>query len=231
MYTAWQDMMRRCYNEEHVKYPIYGGRGIRVCKRWRESFASFCLDMGVPEAELTLDRRDSNKNYTPSNCRWATRIEQARNMRTNRLLTLRGETRCLHDWCEHLGIPIQTVYSRLKAGWSVEQTLTPGRFHGTRRDRHARLGNREQTVAAWAREHGLNPQTVYKRLEAGETLQEALDRPAKRSRVYCFRGCQYTLAELAASVGINANTLRFRIDYAGWTVQRAICAGAPKEQT
>lgn len=228
LYTAWQDMMRRCYNEEHSKYPIYGGRGIRVCKRWRESFEAFLTDMEIPESHLTLDRRDSNKGYAPSNCRWATRLEQAHNMRTNRLFTIDDETRCLCEWCRLRGIPVQTVYSRLKAGWSVEQAFTPGRFSGIRRDQHKELYGREQTVAAWAREHGLDPQTVYARVRSGESLETAIGRAPKRPRRYRYRGHSYTLAELMALTGVHSNTLRFRIDYANWSVHRAatIPAGA-----
>lgn len=182
LYAAWWDMLRRCYDERHCKYRIYGGRGIRVCRRWRESFKTFLLDMGIPESHLTLERRDSNKGYSPSNCRWATRTEQSRNMRTNHLISINGETHCLREWCALREIPVQTVYSRLQAGWTAEQALAPGRFNGVSRRRHVRLGTREQTVAAWAREHGLDPQTVYKRLGTGEPLETALQRPAGGTR-------------------------------------------------
>ena len=79
-YRSWQMMKNRCHNPKARDYAYYGGRGITVCKKWRDSFAAFLADMGRrPSTAHTLDRINADKNYTPSNCRWATRETQARN--------------------------------------------------------------------------------------------------------------------------------------------------------
>ena len=81
-YYAWNDMKKRCYCKTYKQYKDYGGRGITVCDSWRNSFVQFISDMGEkPDKTLSLDRIDNNKDYTPENCRWATKQQQTRNQR------------------------------------------------------------------------------------------------------------------------------------------------------
>lgn len=82
IYRIWRDMRNRCHYEAYPERHLYGGRGITVCERWRNSFEAFLEDMGVPEDHLSIDRIDVNGNYEPGNCRWATALEQAHNKRT-----------------------------------------------------------------------------------------------------------------------------------------------------
>lgn len=124
-YLSWQSMRARCLNPNAISYPRYGGRGITVDQRWA-GFEQFYADMGVRPDGTSLDRLDSNGPYNPSNCRWATAKEQARNKRTNRLLTYRGVTLAACEWAERAGINRNTLYARLRKGWSVERALSTG---------------------------------------------------------------------------------------------------------
>lgn len=121
-------MLARCENPKHPDFHSYGGRGIKVCDRWRESFASFCEDMGTPPTpKHSLDRIDTDGHYEPSNCRWATTKDQARNTRRNRLLTFQGDTMCVVEWAERTGIRAGIINQRLALGWTTERALSEPR--------------------------------------------------------------------------------------------------------
>ena len=124
-YRSWQQLRLRCTDPKHAAYADYGGRGITVCERWLNSVNDFVADMGrKPTAKHEIERIDNNKGYEPDNCRWATRKEQARNRRSNHLLTLSGETKTVAEWCEIKRLPRSTVQKRLGAGWSPERALS-----------------------------------------------------------------------------------------------------------
>jgi hypothetical protein len=121
-YTAWAKMKTRCYNPKDGAYAYYGGRGIRVCERWRKSFQLFLKDMGpAPSPKHTLDRIDSNKAYSPTNCRWATRREQATNTSQNVLIKSGNQILCLQDWSRKLRINITTLRWHLERGKTIQQ--------------------------------------------------------------------------------------------------------------
>ena len=123
-YTVWAQMRNRCLKAHDPGYPGYGGRGITLCEAWGD-FGVFYRDMGPrPSPDHTLDRIDNNGPYSPENCRWATPTEQARNRRSNRLLTLNGRTLTLAEWGEVTGIPRALLSTRIRRGWSDQEALT-----------------------------------------------------------------------------------------------------------
>ena len=126
IYAVWNGMVRRCTKLDDWSYSRYGQRGIRVCDRWRNSFTAFYEDMGPrPTNKHSLDRIDNNGDYTPDNCRWATRIEQASNTRKNFYLTCSGETHTLAEWSRITGISVAALWVRLrKFNWPVDKALT-----------------------------------------------------------------------------------------------------------
>lgn len=129
-YRTWGQMLVRCYRVTGQAYRRYGGRGITVCSRWRKSFAVFFEDVGFrPSTQHSIDRIDNEKNYEPGNVRWATRSQQARNRRNNRLLTFQGETKPLVAWAEEHEMAQHTLSERLRHGWTVERALTEPVHH------------------------------------------------------------------------------------------------------
>jgi len=129
VYRAWTSMLNRCQNARNRNYPLYGGRGIRVCDRWH-TFENFFGDMGEPAKGQSLERKDNHGNYEPENCRWTNSREQARNRRSNQMITLAGMTLCIAEW-ERLGLSWSTISNRLKRnpGWPVGRILYPFRYY------------------------------------------------------------------------------------------------------
>jgi len=125
IYQSWRHMIERCTNSNYSEYQYYGGRGITVCERWL-NFENFLEDMDEPPTqEHSIDRIDNDGNYCKSNCRWATKREQARNTRRNLLITFDGETQCLMWWAEKFNINYHTLYNRIyRNGWPIEKALT-----------------------------------------------------------------------------------------------------------
>jgi hypothetical protein len=115
-YESWAHMLQRCRNKNDPGYKNYGGRGIAVCERWNE-FESFLADMGPkPSSKHQLDRIDNDEDYKPENCRWATRIEQANNKRTNHFITMAGRTLSLADWSRQLDFPYKELCALVDYG-------------------------------------------------------------------------------------------------------------------
>lgn len=125
-YDVWANMRQRCEDPASTAYSNYGGRGIAVCERWKD-FGAFLEDMGQPPAGMTIERCDNNRGYEPDNCRWATPLEQGRNKRNNRLLTIGSETQPMSVWAERAGLKVGTLHARLKHGWppSIAVALDP----------------------------------------------------------------------------------------------------------
>lgn len=125
LYNIWLNMKQRCSNPKASHYEYYGGKGISVCREWRDSFSSFrewAFANGYDE-RLTLDRIERDKDYCPENCRWITQTEQMSNTSRNIMLTYNGDTHSLSEWSRILDVPYGTLKSRYRYGWSAERIL------------------------------------------------------------------------------------------------------------
>lgn len=125
-YRAWQNLKQRCLNPKDKDYPYYGGRGIRVCKRWATSFENFYADMGAkPNNTYSLDRIDNDGDYDPNNCRWADKITQSINRRYSRFIRYGNQTLCLREWANVLGITYKCLWNRIvRDRWTIESAFT-----------------------------------------------------------------------------------------------------------
>lgn len=133
-YRAWQSMIKRCYYKKSRRWERYGGRGIGVCKEWKEDFASFLDAVGRrPTRRHSLDRIDNDGDYKPGNVRWATKSEQAKNQSRNAIYVFHGKSYCLSDLVEFSGVGLSTIQTRLRLGWSVEEAVTSPRTNKWKR--------------------------------------------------------------------------------------------------
>lgn len=132
---TWAMMTQRCYNEKARHFSYYGGRGIKICEFIRKSPANLLSVVGQKPLGHTLDRKDNNGNYScgrcdecvangwPLNIQWATRKEQARNTRFNRRFTVNGETHCVSEWAEIIGISTGAIFKRLRNGYTGQDLI------------------------------------------------------------------------------------------------------------
>lgn len=127
-YTVWNNMRRRCNYKGSGRYYCYGARGITVCPEWDnidDGFQNFYNHMGPrPSPRHEIERKNVNGNYCPENCCWLPKEDQARNKRATVNITYNDKTQCVTAWAEELGVNAETLYSRIKSGWSVEKVLT-----------------------------------------------------------------------------------------------------------
>lgn len=125
-HEAWCRIIQRCYDKNDKAYDSYGGRGILMSKQWRHSFETFLKDMGKkPSPKHSIERKDNNKGYSKTNCKWATKKEQARNRRSNHILHINGKKKCIIEWCEYFGLSWHTFKTRRRNRVPMDQIFLP----------------------------------------------------------------------------------------------------------
>lgn len=172
-YLSWRAMKMRCTIPNATAYDRYGGSGITICDRWLNSFENFLDDMGPrPSADYSLERIDNLLGYSPENCRWATKKEQANNRRNNRLWTYQGETKTVSAWAKQVGIHKTTLLDRVvDFHWSIEKALTTpvNGYRGPRgpyrrRTRFITYEGATKTVGEWSQAVGIKTNVLWNRI-------------------------------------------------------------------
>lgn len=159
-YSSWTGAKDRCFNPGNPDYSDYGGRGIGMDPKWAESFPQFSKDMGPrPSLQHSIDRINTNGNYEPGNCRWATPEEQATNRRTTRWLTYNGVTKSQEQWAETLGMSPGALCVRLRH-MPVEEALRTPKFHSPQPERIMELRTQGHSFYAIGRTLGKTGEAV-----------------------------------------------------------------------
>ena len=126
LHKIWEAMHERCYRKTHVHYARYGGRGIKVCDEWKHNyinFAKWAYKNGYKDG-LTIDRKDNDGNYEPSNCRWSTYKEQNNNTSNNRIIEYNGAKYTASQLADLTGLNVSTIFGRINQGWTIEDVIS-----------------------------------------------------------------------------------------------------------
>ena len=188
VYDIWVAIKQRCYNERNSAYANYGGRGITMHKPWYEDFTVFSAYVGERPSGYSIDRIDNNSDYVPGNIRWATRFEQNRNTRHNKLITYTGQTKPLVVWCEELQLPYDTMSHRIsRYKWSAEKAFeTPvqkrvAKRIGSSSQKTISYKGQDKSLGTWCDELHLSYPTIQARLDkAGWSIEKAFETPIRK---------------------------------------------------
>lgn len=185
IYHTWTNIKQRCSNPDCDNYSLYGGRGIKVCNEWKHDFMAFynwSMSHGYI-GNLSIDRIDVNGNYEPSNCKWSTSKEQARNRRSNHIITYNGETKTLIEWAEQYNIKFEALYGRIKNGWPIDKALTMplGKHYRKSSNDLITFGNMTKSLKEWAEQYNISYRTFWKRIKKlNWPIEKALTTPIKK---------------------------------------------------
>lgn len=172
LYRIWSAMKQRCYYKGSVGYSNYGGRGIQICDEWLDDFQAFydwATANGYQDG-LTIERKDYNGNYEPSNCCWATKTEQANNTRLNIRVTVKGETHTVAEWAKITGEKPAKIADRLRRGYEPEQAI----LKANNNLHLITVGGETHTIKEWGEINNINASTILHRLKRGWSEERAV---------------------------------------------------------
>lgn len=183
LFSIWSNIMHRCYSPNSAVFSNYGGRGIDVCGRWHDVRMFIEDNDHIALPGLSIDRIDNDLGYFPENCRWATPTQQSDNRRTTVFLTLNGVRRTAREWALITGIPLKTLWQRLRLGWDDESALTQPVSANNRRKSMVEFNGQWDTIANHARRQNLNPVMVAARIRSGNwSVELAMTTPHRYSK-------------------------------------------------
>jgi len=189
-YTSWRHMMDRCYNVNNSRYKDYGNRGITVCERWHD-FENFFADMGERPQDFTLERINNDGEYCPENCKWASKVDQARNKRNNHNIAYEGRTQCVAAWEEELGLGSGVIKARINkySDPDIQDVL----FAPLKSPKTIEYNGDKRTISDWSSLLNIPVDVLYYRLREYPNISpDALFAPSIKRREKNGRFCRFT---------------------------------------
>ena len=219
--SIYYGMKQRCYNQNGINYKYYGGKGIFICDEWLNDFEKFyewSLQNGYSD-NLTIDRIDSNKEYSPDNCKWSTKKEQAYNRSISVKLTLNGRTMYMTEWAEELEIDKKILSWRYNNGWSDEEILTRPRDY---KESKLSLNGKTHSMSEWSRITGIKVATISDRMKKGWSVEDTLTKSSNDREIkITYNNKTKTLKEWAEYLDVPKSRLNNRYSR-GWSDEEII---------
>ena len=219
--SIYYGMKQRCYNENSINFKYYGGKGVAICDEWLLSFENFfdwAINNGYNE-NLTIDRIDSEKEYSPDNCKWSTKKEQAYNRSISVKLTLNGRTMYMTEWAEELEIDKKILSWRYNNGWSDEEILTRPRDY---KENKLTLNGETHSMSEWSRITGIKVATISYRIKKGWSVEDTLTKSSNDREIkITYNNKTKTLKEWAEYLDIPKLRLNNRRNK-GWSDEEII---------
>jgi hypothetical protein len=225
LWSIWKGIKQRCYSKGNRAYKNYGGRGIKMCDRWKKSFEAFCEDMGPRPEGYAIERIDNDGDYEPGNCRWATQKEQCRNKRTNRLVEYNGKLLPVSLVAELVGISPYVIYYRLNRNWPEDKLF---RLCQERMPTETITYKGETApIGSWAKKVGIHPEALRSRIRNGWTVEKALTKPyiPRSAKTITHNGKTASMKWWAKKTGLNYELIVSRLR-SGWSVENALTVPA-----
>jgi len=215
LYNRWYKIIDRCYNRENISFNNYGGRGIKVCDAWRNSFESFynwSLENGY-NPNLTIDRINNDGNYNPENCRWVDLYVQANNKRNNVFIEYNNKKYTFKEAGKILNMDENSVRSRKKRGWSDEKIMTTPR---TDNEIYLTYNGDKKSISDWSKYTGLPKYIIHYRLEKGWNVKDILNKSTKDREIkLTYNDKTKTISEWAVELKVSKDKLYKRY-LRGW---------------
>ena len=178
LYRIWRNMIQRCTNPNKPDYKYYGVQGISVCEEWKTyvQFKEWAMENGYAD-NLTIDRKETDKNYCPSNCRWVTVKEQQNNKTNNHKLEFNGVTHTINEWAEILNIKREVIKDRLRLGWDIQTILTTPVEH---QNKGITFNGQTHSWREWSEITGIKKKTLQSRFyERHWSVEKTLTTPTQ----------------------------------------------------
>lgn len=222
IHGIWSNMKTRCYNTNDHAFERYGGRGITVCEEWKDDFMSFynwAMSNGYKD-DLSIDRIDNNKGYSPDNCRWATAKEQNNNKRNVYKVTYQGKTQTLSQWAVELNVSHGILLRRFNKGLPLNEVFDTDKYSTFKLITY---NGETKNIKQWAETLGIPYKTLYKRISDGWTIKTAFNTPVNPLyKQISYKGKTQTIADWSREYNIPYHTLKHRISRYKWDIEKAL---------